>query len=263
MPRLSPVRLSSRLTSAALLAGALLLGGCSGADDAPAAGGAVADAAGAPDTMGAAADSGAAGEWVALFDGTDLDQWHGYHMDHVPASWSIQDGVLALGKGGAEHADLVTRTPYRNFDLELDWKISEGGNSGILYRVGDQEDETYKTGPEMQVLDDERHPDGKLPSHRAGALYDLVEPPSNVALPVGQWNHARIRVQGDHIQQWLNGHLTADVQVGSEDWNRRLAASKFKSMANFAKVDSGSVALQDHGDVVWYRNIRIRPLPES
>jgi hypothetical protein len=240
-----------------LLAGTLLLGACAGGGSAAAGDTQSAELA-ASEPQATASDG-----WVTLFDGTSLDRWHGYKMDHVPASWSIQDGALALATGGDEHADLVTRDKYHNFDLELDWKVSEGGNSGIIYRVGDQEDATYETGPEMQVLDDERHPDGKLPSHRAGALYDLVVPPSNITKPVGEWNHARIRVEGDHIQQWLNGHLTADVHIGSDEWNRLLAQSKFKDMPNFAKVENGAIALQDHGDVVWYRNIRIRPLPDA
>lgn len=217
----------------ALAAGALWLGGCA---------------------------SAAGGDgWTPLLAGGSLDQWRGYRMDHVPSSWRLQDGVLAFVPGG-ERGDLVTRRPYGDFELEMDWKIGEGGNSGVMYRVGEDEQYPWQTGPEMQVLDNERHADGKLPSHRAGALYDLVVPPEGIVRPVGEWNHARIRVQGGHIQQWLNGHPTADIVVGSDEWNRRLAESKFKAMPRFARLPSGLVALQDHGDPVWFRDIRIRAL---
>ena len=236
MARLHRFRSSlSRPAAAALVGAALLLGGCA--------------------SSGSTGDDG----WQVLFDGSNLDEWRGYRLDSVPPTWVIEDGTLAL-KPGTEHVDLVTRQPYGDFELEYEWKISPGGNSGVMYRVGEQEAEPWRTGPEMQVLDDERHPDGKLPSHRAGALYDLIVPPENLTKPVGEWNQARIRVEGDHIQQWLNGTPTADIVIGSDDWNQRLAESKFSSMPLFATLRRGYIALQDHGDPVWYRNIRVRPL---
>lgn len=202
------------------------------------------------------------GGWEVLFDGTDLSQWRGYRRQDVPASWRVENGVLAFAaaQDRAQRGDLVTREQYGDFELELEWRISEGGNSGIMYRVSESEPEPWHTGPEMQVLDDARHQDGQIPSHRAGALYDLIVPPANIARPVGEWNQVRIRVQGNRIQQWLNGQQTADVEVGSEEWNRLLAASKFRDMPTFASQRTGHIVLQDHDDPVWYRNIRIRRL---
>lgn len=204
----------------------------------------------------------ASGEWEALFDGTDLSQWRGYRRQDVPGSWRVEDGVLAFvpAEDRAQRGDLVTREQFGDFELELEWRVSPAGNSGIMYRVSESEPEPWHTGPEMQVLDDERHPDGQIPSHRAGALYDLIVPPPDIARPVGEWNQVRIRVEGNHIQQWLNGQQTADVEIGSERWNQLLAASKFSDMPTFANQSRGHIVLQDHDDRVWYRNIRIRRL---
>jgi hypothetical protein len=203
-----------------------------------------------------------AGEWEVLFDGTDLSQWRGYQRQDVPASWRVENGVLAFvpAQDRAQRGDLVTREQFGDFELELEWRISEGGNSGIMYRVSESEPAPWHTGPEMQVLDDERHQDGQIDSHRAGALYDLIVPPANIARPVGEWNQVRIRVQGNRIQQWLNGQSTADVEIGSEEWNRLLAASKFSDMPTFASQSRGHIVLQDHDDPAWYRTIRIRRL---
>jgi hypothetical protein len=199
------------------------------------------------------------GEWVVLFDGQDLSHWRGFQRADLPAGWQIDNGTLAFVPGG-ERGDIVTREQYGDFELELEWRIAEGGNSGIMYRVGEDQPQPWHTGPEMQVLDDDAHADGLIANHRSGALYDLIDPPSDIARPVGEWNQVRIVLRGDHIQQWLNGHSTADIEIGSEEWNRRLAASKFADMPAFASRRSGHIALQDHGDPVWFRNIRIRPL---
>ncbi len=202
------------------------------------------------------------GGWERLFDGTSLSGWRGFQRPDVPGSWSIQDGTLAFrpSTDRAQRGDIVSREQYGDFELELEWKISEGGNSGIIYRATEDEPQPWRTGPEMQVLDDARHSDGKIPSHRAGALYDLVVPPEGVTRPVGEWNQARLVVRGNRIQQWLNGTLTADVEIGSDDWNRRMAQSKFREMPAFATKRAGHIVLQDHGDPVWYRNIRVRRL---
>jgi hypothetical protein len=239
--------LSVRLP-ALILAGSLLAGGCSSNRAVSGA------ASGAPQAARAVG-----GGWLSL---DDLSQWRGYHKDHVPTTWTTEDGAITLNRAaGSESGDLITRQQFGDFDLELDWKISEGGNSGIIYRVGESQPETYQTGPEMQVIDNDRHPDAKIPSHRAGALYDLIVPPEGIAKPAGEWNHARLRVQGNHIQQWLNGTSTADIVMGTPEWNKALQASKFRTMPAFATLPRGYIALQDHGgDRVWFRNIRIRPL---
>lgn len=204
----------------------------------------------------------AAGEWEVLFDGTDLSQWRGYQRQDVPASWRVENGTLAFvpSEDPAQRGHLTTREQYADFELELEWRISERGNSGIMYRVSEDRERPYHTGPEMQVLDDEGHPDGVHPKHQAGGLYGLVAPPPNVTRPVGEWNHVRIVVQGNRIQHWQNQQQIVDIEIGSEEWNRLIAESKFHDWPGFAANRTGHIVLQDHDDPVWYRNIRIRRL---
>jgi len=194
-----------------------------------------------------------------LFNGSDFTGWRGYKSATVPTRWRVENGVMALGTEGAR-GDIITTEEFRDFELELDWKISEGGNSGIFYFVQEAEGapNTFSTGPEMQVLDDARHPDGKLPSHRAGALYDLIPASEAAAKPVGEWNAVRIVVRDGRIEHWLNGRRVVATTYGDDAWRAMVAGSKFKTMPDFAKVPRGRIALQDHGDRVWYRNIRIR-----
>lgn len=207
----------------------------------------------------ASASSACAQEWRPLFNGTDLSSWRGYKDTPAPTKWRVEDGAIALGAEGSG-GDLVTSEAFGDFELELEWKVSEGGNSGIMYFVQElgAAPYTWSTGPELQVLDDARHPDGKLESHRAGALYDMIAPSKPTAKPVGEWNKVRIVVRGGRIEHWLNGEKVVDTQYGDAHWKGLIAASKFKSMPDFAKVPRGRIALQDHGDKVWFRNIRIR-----
>jgi len=195
----------------------------------------------------------------SLFNGIDLAGWRGFKNTPVPSRWRVVDGALVLGKDGSP-GDIVSAEAFGDFELELEWKISEGGNSGIFYFVQETElaETTYATGAEMQVLDDARHPDGKLPSHRAGALYDLIPASEAAAKPVGEWNAVRIVVRGGRIEHWLNGRRVVATTHGDDAWRAMVARSKFKAMPDFAKVPRGHIALQDHGDVVSYRNIRIR-----
>ena len=240
--------------SALLLGSVLLAGGC-----APSSNGAPVSTS---KSTSAPMTQNQAGEWQVLFDGADLGAWRGYRRQDLPASWRVQDGALAFAPVAdpAQRGDIVSREQYGDFELELEWKISKGGNSGVMYRVGEDQRFPYETGPEMQVLDDAGHPDGRIPSHRAGALYDLIVPPANVTRPVGEWNQARVVVRGNRIQHWLNGQQTADIEIGSEEWKQRMANSKFREMPAYATKQQGHIALQDHGDPVWYRNIRIRKL---
>lgn len=197
--------------------------------------------------------------WRPLFNGSDFTGWRGYKGAPVPTRWRVESGAIALGTEGGE-GDLVTAEEFGDFELELEWKVSERGNSGIIYFVqeADAAPYTWSTGLEMQVLDDARHADGKLPSHRAGALYDLIAPAKAAAKPVGEWNRVRIVVRGGSIEHWLNGVRVVATRFGDEPWRERIAGSKFKAMPHFAKVPRGRIALQDHGDRVWFRNIRIR-----
>ena len=203
------------------------------------------------------AEEAAAG-WTLLFNGTDLAGWKGYKKDAPGAAWQVQDGTIALTAGGA--GDLMTAAEYGPFDLSYEWKISPGGNSGVIYLIKEMEgaDNTYNSGPEMQVLDNDGHADGKTPSHRAGALYDLETPPDGAVKPVGEWNLAEIKFTGAKIEHWLNGVKVSESSYGDDAWKKKVAASKFKQWPMFGTASSGHIALQDHGDQVWYRNIKIK-----
>jgi hypothetical protein len=197
------------------------------------------------------------GEWRALFDGRSLVAWRGYRQDRVPAGWQVVDGALTrVGQAG----DLITREVFGDFELELEWMVAEGGNSGIMYRVTEEAAETYQTGPEMQVLDDARHPDGGSPLTSAGAVYGLYPAPAGVVKLAGEWNAVRIVVHGSQVEHWLNGVEVAAYQLGSTDWEARVAASKFRKWPGYGRAAAGHIALQDHGDRVAYRHIRIRTL---
>jgi hypothetical protein len=210
-----------------------------------------------PNTLTAAEQSAG---WQLLFNGKDLAGWKGYKKDVPGAAWTVEDGAIALTAGGA--GDLMTAAEYGPFELSLEWKIAPKGNSGVIYLVKEMDgaDNTYNTGPEMQVLDNDGHADGKIPSHRAGALYDIETPPDGAVKPVGEWNEARIVFTGAKIEHWLNGQKTAESSYGDEAWKKKVAASKFKQWPMFGTLASGHIALQDHGDKVWYRNIKIKPL---
>jgi hypothetical protein len=201
--------------------------------------------------------TGSTSGWRSLFDGRTTAGWRGYKRADMPRGWQVVDGALTRVERAG---DIVTADEFGDFELALEWKISPGGNSGIMYRVTEDADATYETGPEMQVLDDARHPDGQSPLTSAGALYGLYPAPRGVVRPAGEWNAARIVVRGNHVEHWLNGVKTVDAEIGSDDWNRRVADSKFSQWPGFAKASRGHIALQDHGDWVAYRNIRVREL---
>jgi hypothetical protein len=192
-----------------------------------------------------------------LFDGATLFGWRIYHGSGT-GGWLVKDGMIERGTGGG---DLATTETFANFDLALDWRVAPGGNSGIIYRVDDSGDATYMTGPEMQVLDDERHLDGKNPLTSAGAVYGLYPAPRGIVKPAGEWNAARLLVNGNHVEHWLNGQRIAQYELGSPEWAQKVAASKFNDWKGYGKFARGRIALQDHGDQVSYRNIRIRVLP--
>lgn len=198
--------------------------------------------------------------WTPLFNGKDLTGWRIYKGGAAGDGWAVEDGALALKHAGG--GNIVTEAEYGDFELEFDWKISKNGNSGVMYFVRElpQAAQPYHTGPEYQVLDNAGHADGKIPSHTAGAIYDLVTPSKDVTKPVGEWNTARIVVRKGHIEHWLNGVKVAESSYGDDKWKALVAGSKFKAMPDFATEPRGRICLQDHGDPVWYRNIRIRAL---
>lgn len=234
---------------------ALLLAACSDGAPTPAASDAGTEAA-AMNTLTAREQ---AEGWRLLFNGRDFSGWRVYRGAAPAEPWRIEDGALMLAGGGG--GDIVTEEEFGPFELALDWKVSPGGNSGIMYLVheADEIDYPWRTGPEYQVLDDAVHADGQIPSHRAGALYDFAEPLEYAANPVGEWNQARIVFTGARIEHWLNGRLVAQSSYGDDAWRAAVAGSKFRDMPLFGTFDRGRIALQDHGDPVWYRNIRIRP----
>ncbi len=199
-------------------------------------------------------------EWRELFDGETLTGWRGYKMDSAPSGWTVEDGVLCVCEPGG--GDIVTIGTFSEFDLEFEWAVSEGGNSGVFYFVNETEDasHTYETGPEYQILDDDGHKDGQRADHRSGSLYDMVAPSFGNALPVGEFNHGRIVVQDGRIEHWLNGEKIVESPFNNDEWRDMVAGSKFVSMPEFGTFSSGHIALQDHGYKVWFRNIRIREL---
>jgi len=198
-------------------------------------------------------DEKAAG-FELLFDGKSLEHFRNFKRDDVSDGWQAVDGTLArVGKAG----DIMTRDKYGDFELRLDWKISKGGNSGIIYLVSEDGGATWHSGPEMQILDDK----GKVVTkHSAGSNYALHAPPPHTAWPAGMWNSVRLIKRGDHVEHWQNGVKVVEYELGSNAWNKLVEGSKFRKYKLYGKADKGHIALQDHGNAVWFRNIRIREL---
>jgi hypothetical protein len=196
--------------------------------------------------------------WRLLFDGHTTAGWRGFRMDSMPSGWQVINGELTRV---AEAGDIITTDQFANFELALEWKISEGGNSGIMYRVTEATEATYESGPEMQVLDDARHHDGLSRLTAAGADYGLYPSPAGIVKPAGEWNSVLIVVRGAHVEHWLNGKKVVQYELWSPDWEAKVKASKFAQWPAYGRAKRGYIALQDHGDRVAYRSIRIRVLP--
>lgn len=212
-----------------------------------------------PDTtINTLTDADRAAGWRLLFDGKTTTGWRNYGKPTISDGWKAQDGTLTrVGAGG----DIITTDQFANFELTIDWKIEPGGNSGVFYRASEDTDAIYWNAPEMQVLDDAKHPDGQNPLTSAGAAYDLYPAPRGVVKPGGEWNTARLIVNGNHVEHWLNGVKLLEYEFGSPDWNSKVAASKFAPHPHFGKNAQGHIGLQDHGNVVAFRNIKLRVLP--
>ncbi|HEX5151763.1 MAG TPA: DUF1080 domain-containing protein [Parafilimonas sp.] len=202
--------------------------------------------------------------WTPLFDGSTLTGWHSFGADSVSGGWGIDSGAIHLDASAKTgRGDLVSNDSYDNFDLKYDWKISKAGNSGVLFYVQDDKakyEDTYKTGPEMQVLDDERHDDRKKPSHRAGSLYDMIQATPGAVKPAEEWNTAEIVSNNGKLDFYLNGQHVVNTTIFDSAWNKMVAGSKFKEWPAFGTFQSGHIALQDHGNDVWYKNIEIKKL---
>jgi hypothetical protein len=197
--------------------------------------------------------------WRLLFDGESLAGWRGYRREDVPASWKAVDGTLAFSPG-TDGGDLITTEEFGNFEFALEWKISPGGNSGIMFRVTEEHNWPWESGAEVQVLDNIGHVDGKNPLTSAGANYALHAPARDVTRPVGEWNEVRLVVDGSHVEHWLNGTKVVEYELWSDEWKALVAGSKFNEMPRYGLATEGHLCLQDHDDPVWYRNIKIRPL---
>jgi hypothetical protein len=207
-----------------------------------------------------AAGAGAGG-WISLFDGTSTDAWRAYTQEAFPSgSWKVEDGILKSIAGVKGARDVMTRQKFKDFELELEYRLAPAGNSGIIYRVAELEKgPSWHTGPEMQLIDDVGHANVK-PLNSTGALYDLIAPIGKTLKPAGEWNSAKVVVKGWHVEHWLNGKKIVDADVDSPQVRSLIAQSKFKDLSRFAKEPEGHIVLQYHGDEVAFRNVRVRPL---
>jgi len=195
--------------------------------------------------------------WRLLFDGKTTAGWRGFKLDAMPAGWQVVDDALTrVGRGG----DIVSCEKFRDFELSLEWNVAPGGNSGIFYRASEDDEPIYWTAPEMQVLDDGKHPDGQSRLTAAGAAYGLYAAPAGVVKPAGEWNQVRIVVKGNHVEHWLNGLRVVEYELASPDWEAKIKATKFAPHPRYGRNREGYIGLQDHGDRVAFRNIKIRVL---
>ncbi len=207
-------------------------------------------------------------EWISLFDGETFSGWHKYGGGEVGKAWKIENGELFLdaankdGWQAGDGGDIVTDEEYENFHLKYEWKISPNGNSGVIFFVNESPEYKYSwnTGPEMQVLDNKGHPDAKIISHRAGDLYDLIVSGEETVKDAGEWNHAEIIADNGKLDLVLNGTTVVSTTLWTSEWEALVAGSKFKDMPGFGKFKKGKIALQDHGDLVYFRNIVLKKL---
>jgi len=208
--------------------------------------------------------------WKILFDGKSIQEFHTFNSDKVDPKWIVENGAIKFNaSGNGKGGDLVTNESYKDFEFALEWKISNCGNSGIFFNVQEGENEldpendywaTYQTGPEMQILDNTCHPDTKFVTHRAGDLYDMIETKYNTVSTAGEWNKVRIVSKDGNVHFWQNGYKVVDFTMHDNNWSNMIAKSKFKDWKEFGQFKTGHLALQDHGDDVWFRNIKIRKL---
>ena len=224
----------------------------------------------ATEAMEATPEASAEEDWIVLFDGTNADGWRSYNSDEsgLPGNWVIEDGMLkSLGTGGNTDigGDIVyADREFGNFELSLEWKISEGGNSGIFYHVkeGEQYAAPYENAPEYQVLDDIGFADPLEEYQKVGADYGMYvpDPEKKIVKPAGEWNTTRIIFTPDQVEYWLNGEKVVSFVPWSDDWKSRKESGKWNDFPDYGKYESGLFGLQDHGDVTWYRNIKVREL---
>ncbi len=205
--------------------------------------------------------------WRLLFDGQTKNGWHVYNNKTDGSAWKVVDGTLYLdpsakGPKGEGGGDIITEEEFENYHLKLEWKLAANGNSGVIFQA--KEDPKYRwpwlTGPEMQILDNNGHPDAKIKTHRAGDLYDMITSSPETVKPVGEWNQLEIISHNNKLEFYLNGTKVVSTMQMDDNWRDMIAKSKFKTLPDFGKYTKGKLALQDHGDPVWFRNIKIRNL---
>ena len=211
-------------------------------------------------------------EWVTLFDGTNLDEWRGYLSDSIFPEWTIEDGAMVFTPdkgstvGNGSGKNIITKGTYTDFVLSVEWKISEGGNSGIFWSVFEDPKfpEAYQSGPEIQVLDNAKHADSFVPggTHKAGSLYDMVACPPEMINPAGEWNLCVLEInhKTNIGKVSMNGKEALTFPVNGEAWDTMVENSKFKGWEAFGKYKTGHIGLQDHGFKIWFRNIKIKSL---
>ena len=207
--------------------------------------------------------------WHLLFDGKTTRGWHRYGGGAIDSVWKVKDGSLCLDTTVKKEFnikgdwDIVTDNEYENYDLQLEWKISKNGNSGIIFNVHEDKSKhnwPWETGPEMQVLDNSGHPDAKFPKHRAGDLYDMIACTKETVKPYDEWNLAEIKCANGRLDLYLNGENVVSSPIWEDNWKRIISGSKFRNMEGFGTYKKGRICLQDHGNQVWYRNIKIRKI---
>jgi hypothetical protein len=205
-------------------------------------------------------------DWTILFDGSSLDNWRGYLSEDIYPEWTIQDDAMVFTPSNVGGKNIITKEKYTNFILSLEWKISEAGNSGIFWGVHEDEkfSEAYMTGPEIQVLDNEKHPDSFVGNgiHKAGSLYDLIGYPAEDIYPAGEWNQCVLEVNqtANIARVTMNEKTTISFPLHGVEWEKMVTNSKFKDWEGFGKYRTGHVGLQDHSDQVSFRNIKIKKL---
>jgi hypothetical protein len=205
-----------------------------------------------------AQQAGRPGEWRALFDGSTTRHFRGYKSDSVPSGWKILDGTLTKD---TPTGDIITRDQFANFELEFEWKLARGGNSGVFYRGTEEFDHIYWSAPEYQLLDDPNARDGRNRLTSAGAAYALYPAPAGVVKPHDEWNTSRIVVNGARVEHWLNGQKLLEYELWSPDWEAKVKASKFVDWPKYGRAKSGHIGIQgDHSGLLSLRNIRIREL---